>query len=1550
MADKKYKLGDKYSPDFDYDGMLAMCLKANVSWGAKKLDKLSRSLEDVNYATINKPLYKAIKDLEVGDKDAAALKISEFHYLVEEEMSAEDEFVLLESVGSAFNPVNDMVYPLLKDGSVDTNEGVAVHISEVSDEWRNSLSEEDKVILLEYPYWGNMAKGGVAGEKWIKGAIKHKGALRKTAKKEGLIKGDEKLSMRDLKKLEKEGGKTGKRAHLAETLKTFAQGGIVANEILSNLGGMNRLHMMTGAYNFIDLTNGLSFKIKNAKANFIKITYTSLDLYDIEVGRIRGNTYKVVTEVKGAYADMLKPVIERATGMYLSLADGGEIEFKFKFKTRKDYEAAENKGYIDTFDMVRIVAEFPNGDTVDYPVKSKEEYEDELKDIPERGMVFKSAYQSRHSFDINDFNDGNGGFDGDEFADGGNVGGVDNSYNPKFGVYNDKPDVSLIYDTSFTHTNKTQEDWYTIEVNGKKWFGAKVEYNHRDNYYYLTLYTYSDSLSNKFSQRLYKSDKDLISDISNALIGEAYKEVDAMNMVSIPYSEFADGGEISSADKITARNWWNQTLSFNEEDALIKKYAPIYFPTYMRGVIYGKNNSTILEIWEKEGSPTHSEYLEKTYGYGDLADKNLWEKLHDANMKSKDKHEDVNDNTHIEIIEKKITDTYGIEKSDGIGAGDLRRMFESKENDTWVVGGKFIAGRSGESYNETLERENIIINKLGIRGWKIYKGNVLADGGEISKDEYNHLLSEYDRLTGLYEDEEKEADRIKLQKEIDATEAKIHRYERASEYAKDGKSTNKKEDMGNKKMADGGEVSSLYKEQADLEERLEQNRNDYALRSQLRKVTDQLNALTRSRRQQDEFADGGEIGISKAELLKQIKDDFKVNNKWHFINETVEGKNVQIKFFVGAKEVDVQIFKVQGSYVSMPKNYAGKRETMAMFEAAINKFEDGGSIMARGGFVSKGELVWGKLTSAKKSEFLYENFTSQITPRSQETLVGKSYRFLPKEVKIKLESKYANEEEYADGGQIRKIKGGNLEAQIENRREFTKLIKKVVEGQPKSDIYPEEFIRQTALTKHSIVKHDGKNYVKGYSRMGSMTDFPFLNNPNFVEALKYVDRPVIRKMEDGGEINSDLEKFNIKNLDTYETMEYNRMKRAKMSKSEALQIIINSVEGDYSQLSPELAKIAEAQDGGSEEMDEFDFERRAHEKEADEFANGGSIPNNYKWKTGEDVWSEWTSNQRMHFLLDHQDITGKDYNKAVLNEPYSSLPKYVKDAIIEHVNNGQYSRGGNIVSFSKEEDKHKKYWGRKGTRGESQVKCVGSFDLNHKGNINDYYLFELDSFDKEFYSHVKLKDGEKLYRYESEGTKIGKYFPIIKINIQKGLVYFMENMHSDDDKNPVFETRGVKPMYLSLHESQKMADGGIINHDGKDIYVVKVPFGGDFMTWLRDFFIEHKGKIDKKTWDDTLSVLKDKKWAKPLIKDWKEYKKDLEVEVIDGKYVNPFYKQGGTIKHSKFRDKVNAISHNLEGKKVPMKFRKKYGERYDEDESEEAAKNIAGAMRKKYGE
>ena len=132
------------------------------------------------------------------------------------------------------------------------------------------------------------------------------------------------------KNIQKEMDELESKMHKSE--RNYANGGEIANTILSQLGGARRLNIMTGAYNFVDLGSGLSFKLKNPRANYVKIKLNSMDLYDIEVGRIRGTTYKVIDSANNMYFDQLKPFIEKATGLYLSLKEGGEINEKYQIK------------------------------------------------------------------------------------------------------------------------------------------------------------------------------------------------------------------------------------------------------------------------------------------------------------------------------------------------------------------------------------------------------------------------------------------------------------------------------------------------------------------------------------------------------------------------------------------------------------------------------------------------------------------------------------------------------------------------------------------------------------------------------------------------------------------------------------------------------------------------------------------------------------------------------------------------------------------------------------------------------------------------------------------------------------------------------------------------------------------------------------------------------------------------------------------------------------------------------------------------------------------
>lgn len=60
-------------------------------------------------------------------------------------------------------------------------------------------------------------------------------------------------------------------------------------------------------------------------------------------------------------------------------------------------------------------------------------------------------------------------------------------------------------------------------------------------------------------------------------------------------------------------------------------------------------------------------------------------------------------------------------------------------------------------------------------------------------------------------------------------------------------------------------------------------------------------------------------------------------------------------------------------------------------------------------------------------------------------------------------------------------------------------------------------------------------------------------------------------MDEGG--LKKLSAFDISNLDDYEKMRYDSLTKS-VSKEKALQILINDVEGDYTQLSPKLRAIA----------------------------------------------------------------------------------------------------------------------------------------------------------------------------------------------------------------------------------------------------------------------------------------------------------------------------------------------------------------------------------------
>jgi hypothetical protein len=70
----KFKAGNRWSPNFDYGGMLKAGMSAKVSDGPVKLRKLFNSFEDVNYHTESAPLWDAIEYIKAGKPASAKMR------------------------------------------------------------------------------------------------------------------------------------------------------------------------------------------------------------------------------------------------------------------------------------------------------------------------------------------------------------------------------------------------------------------------------------------------------------------------------------------------------------------------------------------------------------------------------------------------------------------------------------------------------------------------------------------------------------------------------------------------------------------------------------------------------------------------------------------------------------------------------------------------------------------------------------------------------------------------------------------------------------------------------------------------------------------------------------------------------------------------------------------------------------------------------------------------------------------------------------------------------------------------------------------------------------------------------------------------------------------------------------------------------------------------------------------------------------------------------------------------------------------------------------
>ena len=242
-------------------------------------------------------------------------------------------------------------------------------------------------------------------------------------------------------------------------------------------------------------------------------------------------------------------------------------------------------------------------------------------------------------------------------------------------------------------------------------------------------------------------------------------------------------------------------------------------------------------------------------------------------------------------------------------------------------------------------------------------------------------------------------------------------------------------------------------------------------------------------------------------------------------------------------------------------------------------FEEGGETFARGGMTNE-DILRSFLTSNRETQtnnlsthynqyddfLLLRNYSTLIATRKGNNVKITNQKYSKTTSTITNRLKALAEEmgysvEYVDkfeeGGETFS-NGGFL------RYEGQSILLKSVPS-PKYDRFLNTEIVIEKIHNNKIVK----SFVK---KTGEKV--PFIIDDKYKKE-EYADGGGVGNQLFGND-NPDLVNFDLNELDPFEQMQYNHLSKSS-SKAETLQVLINNTEGDYSQLSPRLSEIAEAQ-------------------------------------------------------------------------------------------------------------------------------------------------------------------------------------------------------------------------------------------------------------------------------------------------------------------------------------------------------------------------------------
>ena len=191
-------------------------------------------------------------------------------------------------------------------------------------------------------------------------------------------------------------------------------------------------------------------------------------------------------------------------------------------------------------------------------------------------------------------------------------------------------------------------------------------------------------------------------------------------------------------------------------------------------------------------------------------------------------------------------------------------------------------------------------------------------------------------------------------------------------------------------------------------------------------------------------------------------------------------------------------------------------------------------------------------------------------------------------------------------------------------------------GTPKNEI-------GKVVTLEEAISHKkvlGREYLKVYAHGGSIDDWEV--NPNAIPDEAYFA----------------LNDMDRRFVDTQIKVEKQKDGSFKITNNEGHSMII------------------EKHDEGTNELIVWKWLNQTTKEKIGVYASGGFV-NNYKGKSAEEIWNEYTIQQKAHFLRDHNL---SDYIGAHLAK-YKFLADAIKQKFTEHISEVQYANGGDIEGF-----------------------------------------------------------------------------------------------------------------------------------------------------------------------------------------------------------------------------------------------------------------------------